>query len=392
VLLLTHGWRKYNWEQITTYKFPAVIYPIESDISIQGKLTKPSGKAGSIATGRLDFITKTEDSITILSTVTPSALDGFVLSGLNFKKTASIYYQGINTKKEGAIVKVSITPSFFDSLQKSRNLPEVDLNPNNPNSKLTFTSYYEALINQKKELEKAEGKLLGEVVVRSRRLSLADSLSKIYVSGPFENSDQTIPTRQNSINIWRFLETNISGLRVGKDEFGETTVFFTRSFENNSSIPGLNVSDRTTNIDFYLNEIKVSKDMIEYINPEDFVLVKVWKGTSGSTIGSDRGAIVLYTDKTKSRSSWLNKGFDVFKKEGYSVSREFYSLDYSIISPQSAFLDFRPTLYWNPNLKPDKTGNAVIKFYNDDAAKKFKLVIQGIDEEGKIIIVQKILE
>ncbi len=132
--------------------------------------------------------------------------------------------------------------------------------------------------------------------------------------------------------------------------------------------------------------------MIEYINPEDFVLVKVWKGTSGSTIGSDRGAIVLYTDKTKSRSSWLNKGFDVFKKEGYSVSREFYSLDYSIISPQSAFLDFRPTLYWNPNLKPDKTGNAVIKFYNDDAAQKFKLVIQGIDEEGKIIIVQKILE
>ncbi len=113
---------------------------------------------------------------------------------------------------------------------------------------------------------------------------------------------------------------------------------------------------------------------------------------SAFTIGSDQSAIAFYTDKNKSSRAWGAKGFEVFKKEGYSVSREFYSLDYNTISTQSSFVDYRPTLYWNPNLKPDKNGNALIEFFNDDAAKKFKLVIQGIDDEGKIISVQKILE
>ncbi|MDQ3682304.1 MAG: hypothetical protein M3352_04420, partial [Bacteroidota bacterium] len=214
----------------------------------------------------------------------------------------------------------------------------------------------------------------------------------LYVSGNFMNSDHTIATaKHNLYDIWRFLQMQIAGISLGKNEAGETTVFMRESITSNVRLE-FDISDPTTNIDFYLNEIKVSKDIIESLSPGDIVLVKVWKNVSAFTIGSEQSAIAFYTDKSKSSRAWRAKGFEVFKKEGYSVSREFYSLDYNTISTQSSFVDLRPTLYWNPNLKPDKNGNAVIKFYNDDVTKKFKLVIQGIDDEGKIISLQRILE
>jgi hypothetical protein len=51
----------------------------------------------------------------------------------------------------------------------------------------------------------------------------------------------------------------------------------------------------------------------------------------------------------------------------------------------------RPTLYWNANLKTNKNKQAVIQFYNDDKTKEFKITLMGIDEEGKVISLQKIL-
>jgi len=389
LLLLTQGWRKFNWDDIIAKKLPVIKYPIESFITVKGKITKLNGKQ-AVQQGRMDFITKTEDSLTILSTINLKGNDDFVLSGLDFKKTASIFYQGANAKKENALVKVMLYPSHIDTLKKGQNyFSGFDISLKED---IHFTSFYKQLLDERRAIEKAEGKLLSEVIVRAKKLSAADSLSNLYVSGNFMNSDHTIATgKYNLYDIWRFLQMQIAGISLGKNESGETTVFMREPISSNVR-PEFDISDPTTNIDFYLNEIKVSKDLIESINPEDIVLVKVWKNVSAFTIGSEQSAIAFYTDKSKSSKAWGAKGFDVFKKEGYAVSREFYSLDYSTISPESSFVDFRPTLYWNPNLKPDKNGNALIKFFNDDAAKKFKLVIQGIDDEGKIISVQKILE
>ncbi|MEJ7671805.1 MAG: hypothetical protein WKF59_03645 [Chitinophagaceae bacterium] len=66
---------------------------------LKGRITKLNGK-NSIPTSRIDFITKTEDSVTILSTVTINNNDQFVLSGLNFKKRRRFFTEGNNTKKK----------------------------------------------------------------------------------------------------------------------------------------------------------------------------------------------------------------------------------------------------------------------------------------------------
>jgi hypothetical protein len=213
LLLMTQGWRRLNWQQLLSHQFPAVKYFIESDISIKGRITKLNDK-NSIPTSRIDFITKTEDSATILSTVTINNNDQFVLSGLNFKKKASVFYQGNNTKKENANVKVSFLPSYFDTLNHSKNY-FTSANKKVSTENLHFTSYYQNILNNKIDFEKSNGKILSEILITVKKLSTVDSLTKLYASEFYQNSDQSLSLAgKTTFNIWQYLRSQISGLNL----------------------------------------------------------------------------------------------------------------------------------------------------------------------------------
>jgi len=71
----------------------------------------------------------------------------------------------------------------------------------------------------------------------------------------------------------------------------------------------------------------------------------------------------------------------------------FASPDYS--SPEnkkSRVPDFRNTLYWNPSVKPDKTGKARIEFWTSDFISDFELNIQGITQDGNTFSIRKVIK
>jgi hypothetical protein len=53
--------------------------------------------------------------------------------------------------------------------------------------------------------------------------------------------------------------------------------------------------------------------------------------------------------------------------------------------------DFRNTLYWNPSIKPDKDGKAIVDFWSSDKISDYEINIQGITSEGKLISLRKII-
>ena len=78
--------------------------------------------------------------------------------------------------------------------------------------------------------------------------------------------------------------------------------------------------------------------------------------------------------------------FDVKQKgsrgttfEGYNIPRAFYSPDYSKVDVEP---DFRRTLYWNPDVKTDRRGEAYVEFWNNAACKAFSVSIEGIQRDG----------
>ena len=67
--------------------------------------------------------------------------------------------------------------------------------------------------------------------------------------------------------------------------------------------------------------------------------------------------------------------------EGYSVVKEFYSPNYSELPNE---IDYRRTLYWNPNVTTDENGRAKIQFYNNSRCTNFSISAETVTAEGKI--------
>ena len=70
---------------------------------------------------------------------------------------------------------------------------------------------------------------------------------------------------------------------------------------------------------------------------------------------------------------------------GYTPMREFYSPRYVDKITDSKASDFRSTLYWNDGLRADKEHRKIsFTFYNNDISTKFRIVIEGMDKEGRL--------
>ncbi len=63
---------------------------------------------------------------------------------------------------------------------------------------------------------------------------------------------------------------------------------------------------------------------------------------------------------------------------GYTPPAQFYTPQYPD-GPQYYDVDYRRTLYWNPNLETDKDGHARIEFYNNSYSTRFKVSTSGLN-------------
>jgi hypothetical protein len=378
LLLLTQGWRRFNWQNVVKNQHPTLHFPFETGIAIKGKLTGADGKTG-VANGKMDLVTKGDDSTTILSTATLNAKNEFAVHDLEFRKSATVFYKGTNVNRQGALVKATFYPSYFDTLTRSKAMLDVDMSASNQ-----LTEYWNMVLSEKQRVDSSQGKTLAAVTVTGKKRSPTDSLNRLYASEIFHTSDQTLmlDPKSHYADIWQFLNRSIPGITIRNTDEGKL-VYFTR-------YEGLDLFSENgpPRIQFFLNESPVPVEIIDGLHPDDVGLVKVFK-QNAAVLGADRGAIAVYTKKGGSLGIWRSRGFESFTISGYSVTREFY---HPAKEENNIVSDRRVTLYWNPELKQDASGKAVISFYNDDFAKKFTVVVQGIDKNGKLLSLEKVVE
>ena len=73
-----------------------------------------------------------------------------------------------------------------------------------------------------------------------------------------------------------------------------------------------------------------------------------------------------------------------FPFAGFYKSREFYSPKYDHPPQNIQHMDLRTAVYWKPELTTDKDGNASFEYYNADGAGTYRVIVEGIDERGNI--------
>ena len=103
-------------------------------------------------------------------------------------------------------------------------------------------------------------------------------------------------------------------------------------------------------------------------------------------VGGGHGVLVI----TTKQGGGLNPkdiasvGVLPITKTGFYKAREFYSPKYDNTTLSNRQRDFRSTIFWKPEIVTDKDGNASFDFYNADGAGTYKVVVEGIDNDGNI--------
>ena len=145
--------------------------------------------------------------------------------------------------------------------------------------------------------------------------------------------------------------------------------------------------------DFFLDEMHSDADMVGGINMNDIAYIKVFKPPFfGGTGGSPGGAIAVYTRKGADVKSTPGRGIAFKYLEGYTAYKEFYTPNYEKLN-DATVPDVRTTLYWNPYILTDASKKkATIEFYNNDVSKKIRLILCGMNAEGKLAWVEKTFE
>ena len=81
----------------------------------------------------------------------------------------------------------------------------------------------------------------------------------------------------------------------------------------------------------------------------------------------------------------LHHGTRMTYYNGYSQVREFYSPDYSECTMPDT-IDYRRTLYWEPDVWTDNFGRASISFYNNSRTTKLHIRAEGFTRYGEFIV------
>jgi hypothetical protein len=140
----------------------------------------------------------------------------------------------------------------------------------------------------------------------------------------------------------------------------------------------------------YLNEVRVDAANIAAIRASDISLIKVYSNFVGAEHNGAGGVLSVYTKKGQDTYAKQPSSTYLVNYKGYSVRKEFYSPDYQIEISEKYKTDNRVTLQWLPDFFiGDINPRLPIVFYNNDRTRQFKIVIEGMTTNGKMLMIEK---
>lgn len=131
-------------------------------------------------------------------------------------------------------------------------------------------------------------------------------------------------------------------------------------------------------------------DELGWLNINDIKEIKISTNPGAALMyGSSYNGLIEITlyQGNEHRNNTVNitadKNISIIK--GFKINKTFYSPDYSSNKDnQKKTFDSRSTLYWNPNLILDNSGEQKISFFNGDKRTFFQCKLVGVDGSGLI--------
>jgi hypothetical protein len=387
LVMLTNGWRKYSRQEIKKQ---------DNYITLAGLVTDP--KKNPHPGQSITLMLAAKDSTKNFYNVVTDKLGRFARGGLFFYDTSVVWYQ-FNRKSGEPEMKLAMDKTGADAISfKPAYIPATPY----PfaNATAVISGLPDVFVPQKVSDGFTEkGFKLGDVTVKGRkwRSNPMLQMDEKYATGIFRANATAFsfdvmndPSANNKGDIMNYLLGKVPGLTLEYPKGGKTGGFRRLMYShghNPTPITIIFIDEHQFNFD---PEDGGAYSQIEAINMQDIAYVKFF---DRYPLQPDQPALSIYLKKGDEPDANKVSVLPKLKVAGYSSVKEFYSPDYSVAENQKVVLDKRTTLYWQPYLFTDRNNHKLsVSFYNNDISTSLYLVLEGMNEAGKLVRVEKALK
>lgn len=380
LLLLT---QKTRYIDFTRLQHPKALKTTiaENYISVKGTATTNGKKI--LPETELTFIVQTKDSSINYLSATTDKEGNFILDGLLFEDTATVFYQNNSKKNKDKAIEI---------INNSTPIAKEFQAPVNLNNWQQVAAYLPEPIKPSQadigEIDTSGTTIAGVTVIAAKKKNPTQLLDERYSKGMFSGMSRSIIDFVNypppaGSNIFQYLQGRFSYLTVTG-----TMPNYKVQYRSTMSLSGGPIY-----MALYLDEFPADASTLLTVPIQNIAMIKIF--TTGF-FGSDGigGALAVYTKKFE--DGFIDNNRSKLHKltlSGYSPTEVFNAPVYKNNKENFVKKDNRTTLYWNPSIIINSDNKTFpITFYNTDNCKKFKITIQGITSNGKFVFLEKIIE
>ncbi|HAH25643.1 MAG TPA: hypothetical protein DCL77_18115 [Prolixibacteraceae bacterium] len=390
-LMLTHGYRQFEWKEIMEDKYPKIDYQAERGIKIKGKVkTSISQKAVPNGNVNLMFLRDTTKTYSVGS----DENGYFEFPDFYFKDTVSVILQVANSKGKNDV--------WIELDKRSYESPVVKLPPLNyqylDDRKVDVTASFdqESLSKISRIWHLKDTIMLNEVRIARSKYKFGERPLRLYEKADYELDLNTDDDELG--DVLHKLEGKFHDVIVDvHDEDRYKDPFDLRIPKRSSELWDDIMNERkfsgskmTVRVDYqrcepvYVVDGMVTDEaFVRALPAGTFKRIEILKnGAVYGNIGG--GAVCCFTKYGAFKSVPYSQGEKASKVIGHSVVRKFYSPQYESPQPSEMKDDFRNTLYWDPMLRTDSMGVSRVSFYNSRQTGEVQVVVEGITAEGKL--------
>ena len=376
LLMLTHGWRRFEWGNVLNRTLPPILYFPEKGFTLEGKVVRWEDRSKPI---QVDLSMMFLENITFQARTSSNEAGDFWFEGLQVEDTLNAVIQTINSKKEKKGKSGKLINSFIEL--KKKTYPKIRINhqAKKIENKALNRDYLDDMleISQIKASFDGDVIFLDEVAVESTEDRSSNPFYREYML--YREPDTRLvmdSIKSGYANIFDVIKGRLTGIQFSKDESGGYIAL----------IRGPNSISLDNNAVFLLDGQQIPSSVISTINPNDISHVDVLKGVRATIYGTSNGVIAFYRKTGRSGAALGNTmGILNVKMYGYHQPDEFYVPNHKNPTEKEKIRpDRRGTQYWSYSV-PLSQNKANFSYYTSDDSGDFVAYIEGLTDEGTLI-------
>lgn len=353
LLMLVHGWRRYEWRRMSGQETFEVHHPIEDGLLINGRILTSNSKKPMKDVGVRIWINANESSLSGNTRTNPDGSFAFLLDSLDLYDE---FFLGIQSYNKGKTIASHIMlDRLFVPKGKSYSPDETNID----------NRYYHLprpVVLPISQRSLSEEQFLQQVVIK-RKISHSNYEPDIVYDVEKDVDNWLDQGKDYPMRVWDYLLEKKCLYDKANNTYGGRAVQISCSHRGSKQTK---------------RRLELNGPLIE-LDLKEVSRIEIYHRAFGSSEPVVLIVIHLFDNGVR---EFLPSGVRHTNFLGYSRVKEFYMPDYDKNPPLPGDIDFRRTLYWNPDIQLDATGKTKVHFFNNSSRTQVKVSCEGITVDG----------